>query len=299
MRRKLETAVTVLRSTWQEWRRDNAMMLAAAVAFYATFSVAPLLVLLLNAAALLLGQAAARARLLDLVADAAGARAARAVGRLIVTVSKTDAGATALSVVLLVVAASAVFRHLKFALNLVFDVPTKEMRGWVRFLRRRAFAAVIAIAGILLLVTALATSAAIEWIGANVPEALRYAALWRGVDLAVSFAMLTVVFGSILKFVPDVDLKWRHVGVGAVLAALAFTVGQMLIGLYLSRSNLTSAYGAAGSVVLLLVYFYLTAAILFAAAELTEVFARRDAEFREERRDRQDEQQYTPRKQAQ
>lgn len=299
MHPKLEAAATVLRSAWQEWKRDNAIMLAAAVAFYATFSLAPLLVLLLNATALLLGRAAARARLLDFVGDAAGARAARAVERLVVAVSKTDAGTTALSVVVLVIAASAVFRHLKFALNLIFDVPTREMRGWVRFLRRRVFAAVIAVAGILLLVAALAAIAVVEWIGRNVAEPFRYAALWRAVELLVAFVILTVVFGSILKLVPDVDLKWRHVGIGAALAALAFTIGQLAIGVYLARSSITSAYGAAGSVVLLLIYIYLTVAILFAAAELTEVFARRDAQFRDERRELQDEQHYTPRKQAQ
>ncbi len=297
MQRRLRSAAALTRATYREWQRDNGMMLAAAIAFYATFSIAPLLLLLLNAGALLFGEETARARLLALVTDAMGARAAEAVDRIIIAASRTDAGATVASVILLLLSASAVFRHLKTALNIVLDVPTKKESGVLRYLKNRVFAAVIVVAGIVLHLSALAAMTGVAWIRDNVPEILGEAAgLWRLAEMAVSYGLLAVVFAAILKFVPDIELKWRHVAIGAGLAALLFVTGQLLISAYLARASVTAAYGAAGSVVLLLLYVYFTAAVILASAELTERFARDDAEFRNDRRRAQDEQAYSPHK---
>lgn len=299
MRPRLRRIGTVLRAGYDEWNRDNAMMLAAAVAFYASFSLAPLLVLLLNAGALLFGEEAARRRLLQFVTDAVGADAARAVERLIVAASQTDAGTTAVSVVLLVLSSSAMFRHLKVALNIVLDVPTKDEGGVLRFLKKRLFAAVVAIAGIVVVLSALGATAALAWLRANAPEMIGGAMVWRGAELLVSFGVVTLVFGAILKFVPDIELKWRYVAICAPLAALLFVTGQFLISIYLARARLTAAYGAAGSVVLLLVYVYFTVAVLLAAAELTEIFARNDAGFRHDRQRLQEGERYHARKTGQ
>ena len=297
MHPRLRSAAALTRATWREWQRDNAMMLAAAIAFYATFSIAPLLLLLLNAGALLFGEEAARTRLIEMVSDAAGARAAGAVDRIIMAASRTDTGATVVSVILLLLSASAVFRHLKTALNIVLDVPTKKERGVVRYLKNRAFAAVIVVAGIALHVSALGAMTGVAWVRENLPEVLGDAAgLWRAAELGVSYGLLAIVFGAILKFVPDVELKWRHVAIGAGVGALVFVAGQQLISAYLARARVTAAYGAAGSVVLLLLYVYFTAAVILASAELTERFARDDAEFRDERHQAQAEEGYTPHK---
>lgn len=297
MQRRLRSAAALTRATWREWQRDNGMMLAAAIAFYATFSIAPLLLLLLNAGALLFGEETARARLLALVADAAGARAAAAVDRILLAASRTDAGATVASVILLLLSASAVFRHLKTALNIVLDVPTKKERGVVRYLKSRAFAAVVVIIGIVLHLSALGAMTGVAWIRENLPEVLGDAeGLWRAAELVVSYSLPAIVFAAVLKFVPDVELKWRHVAIGAGVGALVFVGGQQLISAYLARARVTAAYGAAGSVVLLLLYVYFTAAVILLSAELTERFARDDAEFRSERLQAQAEQGYSPHK---
>lgn len=297
MQRRLRSAAELTRATWREWQRDNGMMLAAAIAFYATFSIAPLLLLLLNAGALVFGEEAARGRLLELVSDAAGARAAGAVDRIMIAASRTDAGATIASVALLLLAASAVFRHLKTALNIVLDVPTKKERGVVRFLKNRAFAALVVIAGIALHVSALGAMTGVAWTRENLPELLGDAGgLWRAAELGISYGLLAIVFGAILRFVPDVRLKWRHVAIGAGVGALVFVGGQQLISAYLARAWVTAAYGAAGSVVLVLLYVYFTAAVILLAAELTERFARDDAEFREQRHQAQAEEGYRPQK---
>ncbi|MGZ5444754.1 MAG: YihY/virulence factor BrkB family protein [Thermoanaerobaculia bacterium] len=221
MQRRLRSAAALTRAIWREWQRDNGMMLAAAIAFYATFLIAPLLLLLLNAGALRFGEETARARLLALVADGAGARAAAAVDRIIIA----------------------------------------------------------------------------PWIRENLPEVLGDAGgLWRAAELVVSYSLPAIVFAAVLKFVPDVELKWRHVAIGAGVGALVFVGGQQLISAYLARARVTAAYGAAGSVVLLLLYVYFTAAVILLSAELTERFARDDAEFRSERLQAQAEQGYSPHK---
>lgn len=297
IRAKIREAGDLLQCAYQAWQRDNAMMLAAAVAFYATFSLAPLLLLLIHGGALLFGEEAALRRLLELVSGAAGGKAARAVERLIEAAAEGDAGVTVFNSVVLVVGASAVFRQLKVALNIVLDIPTEEERGVMKFLKKRAFAVVVAIAVIALVLTGLGVTAASEWMRAYAPDSFFGAGtLWRIIDRLVFFAALTVIFAAILKFVPDIDLAWRHVRASAALAALLFVCGQLLLGLYLAHGSLTSAYGAAGSIVLLLVYVYFTVAVILAAAELSEVIARRDPEFRYQRRRVQDEQDYEPRK---
>lgn len=288
--------VAVGREFWREWQHDNAMLLAAAVAFYATFSLAPLLLILLKIGAVLLGREAARAKLLEFVSDVVSAKAAAATDRVIEAASGDGTGTTVVSVVILIVSASAVFRYLKLALNVVLDVPTKEERGLYRIVRKRLVATVIAIAAILLLVGALGATAAIEWLAENAPGALQWAPFWSALRLLLTFVVLATGFAAILKFVPDMDLRWRHVAIGSALAAVVFSGGQLLIASYLARSSLTTAYGAAGSFILLLVYIYFTVAVLFAAAELTEVLARNDAEFRHERQLAQDEEDHVPRK---
>lgn len=290
-------AGAILKATWDELRRDNAMMLAAAVAFYATFSLAPLLLLLLHAGAVFFGRHAAREQLLAFVRDTAGPNAARAAGRILVAAADADGGVTVVSVILLLIASSAVFRHLKAALNLVLDVPTKKDGGFLRYVKNRAFAAVMAMTGIVVVISALGATAVLAWLREHAPDALvRAAVIWRGAELLISFGVIAVVFAAVLRFVPDIRLKWRHTGAGAALAALVFTLGQFLITVYVSRTRFTAAYGAAGSVVLLLLYVYFTVAVILAAAELAEILARRDRDFRNDRRKLQDGEHYEARK---
>lgn len=295
---KIARVATVAREVWREWQHDNAMLLAAAVAFYATFSLAPLLLILLKIAAMILGTDTARTKLLAFVGEIVSPRAAAATARIIEAASRGDTGTTILSVVVLLVSASAVFRYLKLALNIVLDVPTKPDRGFYRIVRKRLVATVIAVAAIALLVGALVAAASIEWLSENAPSVLQSARLWGALRFLLTLVILTAGFAAILKFVPDITLRWRHVAIGSTLAALAFSGGQLLIASYLARSNLASTYGAAGSIVLLLVYIYFTIAVLFAAAELTEVLARNDAEFRKERQQAQSEERHAPRKAA-
>ncbi|MEO8380658.1 MAG: YihY/virulence factor BrkB family protein [Acidobacteriota bacterium] len=274
-------SAAILRTASDGWRRDDATLLAAAVAFFAAFSLAPLLVLLLSAAGTLFGAEDARTRVLALVTAAGSPRAARAVESLMIRAAATDdSGTNIVSVFVLVISASSVFRHLKRTLHLIFDVPIRKEKGWIRFARTRAFAVAVVVGTIFLLVIILAAGASLEWLRANTPEAVfADAALWRTTELLLSFVVLTVLFGAILRYVPDVRLPWRQTGWAAALAALVFVAGKFLIAQFVTRTRPASPYAGTGALTLVLIYVYFAAAVILAAAELAEVLARRDAAF--------------------
>lgn len=274
-------SVAVGRELFREWKHDNASMLAAAVAFYATFSVAPLLVLSLGIAAMLLGAEAAQREVVEVIARTINPRTALAVQRLLSRAAADDGvGVTIVSAVLLLAAASGVFRHLRIALNLILDVPAAEAPGWKALVRGRLVAVVMVIAALALLLGSVALTAVLATVRKFVPAIpAGEVAVWRTVEMAGTTLLVAGVFAAILKLVPDAKLAWRNVRVAAVAAAVLFGAGRYLLGAWLSRTNITSLYGAAASLFVILVATYFAVLVLFLAAELTEVLARRDEDF--------------------
>lgn len=291
-------AVALGRELLREWKHDNASMLAAAVAFYATFSVAPLLVLSLTIAAMVLGAEAAQREVVEVIARTINPRTALAVRRLLTPAEADDGvGVTIVSAVLLLAAASGVFRHLRIALNLILDVPTVEAPGWRTAVRGRLLAVVMVIAALALLLGSVALTAVLATVRKFVPAIpAGEVALWRTVEIAGTTLLVAAVFAAILKLVPDAKLAWRNVRVAAVAAAVLFGAGRYLLGAWLSRTNITSLYGAAASLFVILVATYFAVLALFLAAELTEVLARRDDEFTDDRALKQAVQRHTRRK---
>lgn len=292
-------AATALgRELFREWKHDNASLLAAAVAFYATFSVAPLLVLSLTIATTIMGAEAARREVVEVIGRLINPRTALAVERLLAPTTASDGvGVTIVSAVLLVAAASGVFRHLKIALNLVLDVPTVEAPGWRVAVRARLIAVVMVVITLGLLLGSVALTAALASVRNYVPAIpAGDVALWRTIELLGTTFLVGCVFAAILKFVPDAKLAWRNVRVAAFGAAVLFGAGRYLLGAYLSRTNVTSLYGAAASLFVVLVATYFAVLVLFLAAEVTEVLARRDAEFTGDRAHRQATQRHARRK---
>lgn len=291
-------SVALGRELFREWKRDNASMLAAAVAFYATFSVAPLLVLSLTIAAMVLGAEAAQREVVEVIARTINPRTALAVQRLLSPAVADDGlGVTIVSAVLLLAAASGVFRHLRIALNLILDVPTVEAPGWKAAVRGRLVAVVMVIAALALLLGSVALTAVLATVRNFVPAIpAGEVAVWRTVELVGTTLLVAGVFAAILKLVPDAKLAWRNVRVAAVAAAMLFGAGRYLLGAWLSRTNITSLYGAAASLFVILVATYFAVLALFLAAELTEVLARRDDEFTDDRARKQAVQRHTRRK---
>lgn len=273
-------SVVLGRELSREWRRDNSSMLAAAVAFYATFSVAPLLVLSLTIAAMVLGAEAAQREVVDVIARTINPRTALAVQRLLSPAADDGVGVTIVSAVLLVGAASGMFRHLRIALNLILDVPTVEAPGWKAVVRGRLVAVVMVIAALALLLGSVALTAVLAAVRKFVPAIpAGEVAVWRTVEIVGTTLLVAGVFAAILKLVPDVNLAWRNVRVAAITAAALFGAGRYVLGAWLSRTNITSLYGAAASLFVILVATYFAVLALFLAAHLTEVLARRDDEF--------------------
>lgn len=265
---------TLLRDTFQAWNADEAPKLGAALAFYSMLSIGPMALIAIAVAGLFIGHAAAGRVLLGEVQGLMGEDAARALRNVVVH----DAGesrslaATLVGLATLALSATGFFYHLQSALNVVFNAPHAKA-GVRAFLRHRLLSFGMVAAICLLLLTSLVVSAALSGLSSAFGDSLPLL-LGRATNLVVSLLVSTLLFAFAFRYLPDVRLRWRDVWLGAGLTALLFTVGKALIGLYLGRSSFTSSYGAAGSLIVLLVWVYYSAQIVFFGAEFTQVYAR-------------------------
>lgn len=272
----------LLRDTVREWREDGANRLAAALAYYTTFSLAPLLVLIIAIAGLVGGHEAAQTRTMAQVEDLLGTEGREFVQEMIETASRPRTGwtATMIGTVTLLVGALGVFGELQNSLNTIWEVKPKPAKGFLdgikRFVIKRlmSFTMVLGIGFLLLasLVISAALSALGEYIGARWPLADFWLAL---INFAISFVVITFLFAMIFKFLPEIKIAWKDVWLGAAVTSALFTLGKFLIGLYLGRSEVGNTFGAAGSLAILLIWIYYSAQILFFGAEFTQVYANR------------------------
>lgn len=271
-----------LREAAAEWASDKAPRQAAALSFYTMLALSPLLIIAIGIAGLVLGGGETQRQVIGQVEENAGLQVADAVETVLANASRPGASVTAFIVggILLLFGASGAIRQLKGALNVIWDVEPIPPEGMWRKIRvlittyLRHFGLVI-VCGIGLLAL-LVTTAAWGWVAGWVLGSLAAAELLlRVFDFGVTLALLTLIIAAIFKGLPDVEIQWRELWVGAFATALLFDLGRLAIGLYVSSSATTSVYGAAGSVVALLLWVYYSALIIFFGAELTQVHARR------------------------
>ena len=272
------STVALLREVVSQWQEDRALSHGAALAYYALFSMAPLLVLVIAVAGLARGQAAAEGEIVRQVSGLMGPEGAKLVQDMVVRASRPASGviATVVSLVVMLFGASGVFGQLQASLNDIFRAPPRRgggVRGVVRQ-RLSAFGMILGIGTLLWLSLLLSTvlAAVHGLLATHLPVLSR---VLGPLNFGLSLLVVTALFAMIYKVLPDVRLDWRDVWLGAAVTALLFTIGKSLIGLYLGRAGTTSVYGAAGSLVLLLLWIYYSAQILFLGAEFTEVYARR------------------------
>lgn len=270
----------VLKATFQEWQDDKTPRLAAALAYYTVFSLAPLLIIAIAIAGAVFGEEAARGEIVGQIQGLVGQQGAEVIEAAIENAhqpgSNTGRIASLISIVALIFGASGVFAQLQDALNTVWEVETKPGRGIKNFLRKRvlSFSMVLGI-GFLLIVSLLisaALSALSTYLSGFIPGA---DFLWQIFNFVFSFAVITLLFAMMYKLLPDVKITWNDVWIGAIITALLFTIGKWLLGVYLARGSFGSTYGAAGSLVIILAWVYYSAQILFFGAEFTQVYARR------------------------
>ncbi len=271
--------VSLIKQAAQGWIDDNALRLSAALAFYSIFSIAPLLVIAIGIVGLVLGDKANAGQLFDELKSYMGAQSAEAIQALVQGSSRPTGGAlaTVLGLVVLMVGASGVFRELKDALNTIWGVGGKSstgVKGWLRG-TLLSFGMVLVI-GFLLLVS-LVISTAIAGLNQRLESVFQLPAfVWATVAFMSSLALVTALFALIFKVLPDAPIRWRHVWLGAFITALLFEVGKTGLSWYLGREGAASVFGAAGSVVLLLLWVYYTSCILFFGAEFTRVYSETD-----------------------
>ena len=268
----------LITQTASEWSEDKASMLAAALAYYTIFALAPLLVIVISVASLVFSGDQAQQTLLTQVEQTVGPQAAGIVQTMINNQGGQSSGiiATIIGFATLAVGATGVFAQLQSALNQIWEVELKPDTGIVHTLKIRALAlGIVLVIGFLLLVS-LVLSSLLAAFGGFLSGALPGGeVLWRILNFALSLGVITLLFAMIFKYLPDVKVAWGDVWVGAFVTALLFGLGRFLISFYISNSSTASTYGAAGSLIVLLLWIYYSAQILLFGAEFTQVYGRR------------------------
>lgn len=268
----------LLKDTFFEWRDDKASRLAAALAYYAVLSLPPLLIVVLAVVGLTWGaRTDAQAQIMAQVEDVVGSDGAQLVETMIEGASDRGSGivATVVGVVTLLFGAMGVFAQLQGALNTIWEVEVAPDQGIWSLVRTRflSFGMVLGIG--FLLVISLLVSALLTVLETYLNELFPNWSLLQYLNFFISLGVITLLFAIIFKVLPDVKIAWRDVWMGALVTAVLFTVGKFLLGWYLGRAGVASTYGAAGSLVVILLWIYYSAQIFFFGAEFTQVYSRR------------------------
>jgi membrane protein len=274
----LKSKLRLLKATFAEYNEDKVPLLAAALAYYTVFSLAPLLLIAIAIAGSVFGEEAAQGEIVGQIQGLIGQQGAEAVQVMLQNTQKPNSGgtiATVLSIVTLLFGATGVFGQLQDALNIIWEVQPDPKRGIKNFIQTRVLSfAMVLVIGFLLLVS-LVISAVLAGVG-NFFGSMFPGFVLGGqiLNVLISFGTITLLFASIYKFLPDVHVPWRNLWVGAAVTAFLFTIGKSLIGLYLGNSSVGSTYGAAGSLVVILIWVFYSAQILLLGAEFTQVYSK-------------------------
>ena len=273
---KARSYAALLGRTFAAWNSDNGLRMGAALAYYALFSLAPILIIAVTIAGAFFGDASAQAGLLKDVRSYFGAQGAQAVRSLLSPAAAAYGGlwGTVASVAVLLFSASALVSELQSALNDIWRVEPPP-RPWLALLRRRVLALGFVLGSGVLLVLALLLGAVVAALGKYmeallpVPEAALHAA-----DFLLSFGAATFLLGMVYRYLPDARIAWRDVWTGAGVTSVLLALGNLVFGLCLGKSDLTTAFGAGGSLILVVVWIYYGAQLLYFGAEFTRVHAR-------------------------
>jgi len=280
---RLDDLKQALKDSVRAWQRDYAASMGAALSYYTIFSIAPLLVIVIAIAGLAFGEKAASGAIFEQMRGMVGDSGATAIQGLVASASRpaTSIFAAVTGLVTLVLGATTVLGELQTALDRIWRAPPPQQKGWWQLLRSRVLSfSMILVIGFLLLVSLVLSAAIVaigDWWG---PWFGRMRWLLEALNFVVSFIVVTALFAMIYKMLPRVRIAWRDVWIGAAVTALLFTAGKFLIGLYIGKSGVSSGFGAAGSVVVLLVWVYYSAQIFLLGAEFTAIFAYRHGSLR-------------------
>jgi len=272
----MKSAWPLIKTTIENWIAHKDALQGAALAYYSVFSVGPLMVIAVGIAGLAFGPEAARGEVQGQLSGMVGQPAADAIDSMLASANKPEQGllATVIGTAVLLFSALGVVVQLKDAFNTVWEVDEKKISGVWQFIRTylMSLAAVIAVGFLLLISLAFTTalSAAGQYLGAQLPQTVLQVA-----GSLVSFAVITAMFAIMFKLLPDTEVEWRDVWLGAGITAALFELGKLLIGIYVGKLALASTYGAAASLVILLIWVYYSSQIVLLGAEFTHCYASR------------------------
>src|SRR5215216_2096545 len=280
MKKLLSNLPTLFKLSYQDWKEDKASRLSAALAYYTIFSLAPMLLIIIAVTGFFWSQDVVQSQVLNQIEGLVGAEGRTFVSDLLTSASNPAKGivATIVGIITLLFGALGVFNELHNALNTIWEVKEEETKGFLQSIKKIIFSRLLSFTMILgigfLLLVSLVISAGLSAVQETIGNAIPVSEiLLQLVNLVISIGVITVLFALIFKFLPDAEIAWRDVWLGAFVTAILFSLGKFLIGIYLGNSSVTSSFGAAGSLVLLLVWIYYSAQILFFGAEFTQVYA--------------------------
>ncbi|MGL5081646.1 MAG: YihY/virulence factor BrkB family protein [Microcoleaceae cyanobacterium] len=274
---KLSVLWKLLRDAFAEWQRDRASMLAAALSYYMIFSIAPLLILVMVSLGAVVGEKMAQDEVMNQLEKLVGDQAAQAIQDIVQGQFRRNAGiqASVIAIATMVFGATNVFVQLKAALNMVWGVEPKPGRPVKGFVKARILSILMVLGIGLILLLSLTLSSVLSGMGSWLEQWLVLSkTFWSLIDFFVSIGLITLLFGQIYRLLPDVQIAWKNVSVGALITALLFTVGKSIISWYLGHSTVTSVYGAAGSLVVFLLWVFYSTQIFLFGAEFTKVWSR-------------------------
>lgn len=268
----------IIKATIKEFGEDKASRLAAALAYYTIFSLAPLLVIVVGIAGLLISTTTVQESILQQVQGLAGQQAAEMVNEMLTNFNRPGGGIITIvvGVVTLLFGATGVFGQLQDALNTIWEVKPKPNRGIMGMIKDRFLSFTMILGLSFLLLVSLVVSAGLSAIGTFFGSMIPIGEwFWQIVNQIVSIGVITILFALIFQILPDVDIAWKDVWVGALVTSILFNIGKFVLGVYLGNSAVASGYGAAGAIIVILLWVYYTSQILFLGAEFTQVYAKR------------------------
>jgi membrane protein len=267
----------ILKAAFNGFMDDRALKFSASLAYYTIFSLAPLLLLMISLAGVFLGKDAIQGKVFSEINGMVGNEAAKQIQDMIknLEMSGKSTMSVIIGVVTLILGATTVFGEIQDSINIIWQVKAKPEKGWLKLIKDRVLSSsLIVTLGFLLLVSLVVNGALLavsDRLKSFLPDIT--VVLFNIINVAISFTVIAVLFGVIFKVLPDVKIAWKHVRSGAIFTAVLFMIGRLLIGIYIEKSGTSSTYGAAGSLIVILLWVYYTAAILYFGAEFTRAYA--------------------------
>ncbi len=267
----------VTKKTFAAWNKADPFRQSAVIAYYAIFSIPALLVIIITCAGFAFGREAVQGEISSQISAAIGPETAEQVEDMIAKAGaqKSSVWATIISVITLILGATGVFSQLQVSLNQIWEVKAEPKKAWLKTLRDRLFSFGLILSICFLLLVSLLLTTALEafsgWIKGHLPDFILY--VFKLINFVLSFSVITVLFALMFKILPDAKVKWRDVWIGAMTTALLFTIGKFGLGVYFGKAEPGSTYGAAGSVVLMMLWVSYSCMIVFFGAEFTKQLA--------------------------